>query len=206
MVRQLLILAAASALAAPCAALAQGAVTYRCTTKDGKKYYGSSIPRECFGQRIEELNSRGMVVKRIDVESDNKSKADKEAGAVKKREQDAHYKEESRRNRALLATYTSEKDLEEARRRALTENQRAVSEVQAHIASIKKDQNRLTKELDFYTGKNKPPAKLNEEIKNAEIDLNAQEGLLEAKKKEVAIINAKYDDDKKRYRELTGKK
>ena len=30
-----------------------------------------------------------------------------------------------------------------------------------------------------------------------------QEGLLETKKKEAQAINAKYDDDRKRYRELT---
>ena len=209
MALQLATIAIVALLAAPFDALAQqqgGPVTYRCTAKDGKKYYGSSIPRECLGQRIEELNARGMVVKRYDAEGDDKSKAEKELSAAKKREQDTHFKEESRRNRALLATYTSEKDLEDARKRALAENQRAVAEVQARILGIKKDQTRLTKELEFYSGKNKPPARLNEEISNAEIDLRAQEGLLEAKKKEVDVINAKYDDDKKRYKELTGRK
>ena len=46
--------------------------------------------------------------------------------------------------------------------------------------------------------------KLEEDVKNAEIDLKAQLGLLEAKKKEVNSINAKYDEDKRRYLELTG--
>ena len=208
MALQLATLTVVALLAAPFEALAQqgGPVTYRCTAADGKKYYGSTIPRQCFGQKIEELNARGMVVKRYDAEGDDKSKAEKEANAAKKREQDTHFKEESRRNRALLATYTSEKDLEDARKRALAENQRAVAEVQGRIAGIKKDQIRLTKELEFYSGKNKPPARLNEEISNAEIDLRAQEGLLEAKKKEVDVINAKYDDDRQRYRQLTGKK
>jgi len=36
-----------------------------------------------------------------------------------------------------------------------------------------------------------------------DIDLKAQEDLLEAKKREVAAINAKYDQDKKRYVEAT---
>ena len=209
MAPQLATIAVVALLAAPFDdALAQqgGPVTYRCTAADGKKYYGSTIPRQCFGQRIEQLNARGMVVKRYDAESDDKAKAEKEMSAAKKRELEAVSKETSRRNRALLATYTSEKDLEDARKRALADNQRAVAEVQARIAGIKKDQNRLTKELEFYTGKNKPPAKLTEEITNTEIDIKAQEGLLEAKKKEVDIINAKYDDDKKRYRELTGRK
>ena len=52
-------------------------------------------------------------------------------------------------------------------------------------------------------GKNQPPQKLQQDIANAKIDIRAQETLLAAKKKEVDTINAKYDDDKKRYLELT---
>jgi hypothetical protein len=40
-------------------------------------------------------------------------------------------------------------------------------------------------------------------MKNAEIDLKAQENLLAAKKKEVDTINAKYDEDRKRFADLT---
>jgi hypothetical protein len=47
------------------------------------------------------------------------------------------------------------------------------------------------------------PARLTADLKNSEIDLKAQEELLAVKKKEVIVINAKYDDDKKRYIELT---
>ena len=203
MARYLAVLAAFALLVAPLAALAQSAVTYRCTAKDGKKYYGSTIPRQCMGQPIEQLNVRGMVVKRMDAEGDDKARADKEVELARKRELDTAAKEESRRNRALLATYTSEKGIEEARRRTLAENQKTTIEVQLRIEGIKKDQVRLTKELEFYQGKNKPPAKLLEELKNAEIDVKAQEDLLAAKKREISTINAKYDDDRKRYTELT---
>ena len=204
MARHLAGLAMFALLFAPLAALAQPqGVTYRCTAKDGKKYYGSTIPRQCMGQPIEQLNARGMVVKRMDAEGDDKARAEKEVELVRKRELYTAAKEESRRNRALLATYTSEKDIEEARRRSLAENQKTTLEVQLRIDGIKKDQVRLTKELEFYQGKNKPPAKLLEEIKNAEIDVKAQEDLLGAKKREISTINAKYDDDRKRYIELT---
>jgi len=204
MARHLAGLAIFALLVAPLAALAQPqTVTYRCTAKDGKKYYGSTIPRQCMGQPIEQLNARGMVVKRMDAEGDEKARAEKEVELARKRELDTAAKEESRRNRALLATYTSAKDIEEARRRTLAENQKTTLEVQLRIEGIKKDQVRLTKELEFYQGKNKPPAKLLEELKNAEIDIKAQEDLLGAKKREITTINAKYDDDRKRYLELT---
>jgi hypothetical protein len=195
-------LAALVLAALPLAAEAQG-LTYRCATKDGKKYYGSTIPKQCAGQPVEQLNAQGIVVRRFTPEGEDKDKADKAAEAAKRKGEDNAAKEASRRNRALLATYTSEKDVEEARRRELEENHKAMSEIQQRIENIKKDQTRLTKELEFYSGKNKPPAKLTEEIEAVKLQLKAQEGLLAAKKKEVETINARYDDDKKRYTELT---
>jgi hypothetical protein len=194
----------AAALALPLAAQAQ--TTYRCTGTDGKKYYGSTIPMQCGGQPVEQLNSQGRVMRRIDPEGDEKAKADKEAAEAKKREEELATREETRRSRALLATYTSERDIEDARHRALTDNQKAVDDVQGKIDAIKKRRAGFDKELEFYKGK-EPPQRLTSDIKNAEIDLKAQEDLMAAKKKEVANINSKYDEDKKRYHELTkGKK
>jgi hypothetical protein len=112
-------------------------------------------------------------------------------------------KEEGRRNRALLATYTSDKDIEQARSRALKDNEAAVKDIEGKIAAIKKKQAAQKKELDFYQGKNQPPAKLAQDIKNADFDIKTQEELMASKKREVAQINARYDDDKKRYDELT---
>jgi hypothetical protein len=193
------LLAAGLALA-PFAADAQ---SYRCVGKDGKKYYGQSVPPQCLGMPVEQLNAQGMVTKRFDAAASAAEREKKAAEEDERKKREAITKEEGRRNRALLATYTSEKEIENARARALQENQAAVKDVETKIAALKQRRGDLIKELDFYQGKNKPPVKLAEDIKNSEIDLNAQEGLLAAKKKEVDSINAKYDDDKKRYIELT---
>jgi len=199
-------------MAAACALMiaplvAQAQVTYRCTTSEGKKYYGSAIPMQCMGHPIEQLNAQGLVIRRIDPEGEEKARAEKAAAAAKSREEESANREEQRRNRALLATYTSERDIEEARQRALADNQNAVREVETKIDAIKKRRSGYDKEMEFYQdnkkGTSKAPAKLLEDIKNAEIDLKAQEGLLAAKKKEVDGINAKYDEDKKRYIQLT---
>jgi hypothetical protein len=189
---------------APLLAFAQ--VTYRCSGADGKRYYGSTIPPQCYGRPVEQINKQGTVVRRIDPEGEAKERAEKEANLAKKKEEDIAAKEETRRNRALLATYTSERDIEDARRRALADNEKAVKEVEQKIDGLKKTRAKYEKELDFYkdkkTGETKPPAKLTNDIANADIDLKAQEDLLAAKKKEVSVINAKYDEDKKRFGEL----
>ena len=201
-----LLLIGGALLIAPLAAQAQA--TYRCTGNDGKKYYGSTIPMQCVGRPVEQLNSQGLVVRRIDPEGEEKARLQKEAAAEKKKEEEATSREETRRSRALLATYTSERDIEEARRRALEDNERAVHEVETKIEALRKRRAGYEKELAFYQdGKDKkkggPPAKLTNDIKNSDIDLKAQEDLLAVKKKEVNVINAKYDEDKKRYLEAT---
>jgi hypothetical protein len=204
------ILTAAALILAPLAAHAQRSneqYTYRCTGKDGKKYYGQTIPQTCFGQPLELINKQGLMVKRIDPEGDEKARLAKEAEAEKKRELEAAQKEANRRHHALLATYTSEKDIEESRKRDLANHQRGVQEVESRIGEIKRRQAQYQKELALFqeTGNGAPPARLQQEITNAEIDLKAQQSLLDAKKRDAANINARYDEDRRRYREAVGK-
>ena len=205
------VFAAAALMLAPLAADAQTnkeQYTYRCVGKDGKKYYGQTIPDACLGRPLELINKQGLVVKRIDLEGEEKARLAKEAEAEKKREAELAEKDSVRRTRALLATYTSEKDIEDSRNRDLRNHDKGVQEVLKRIEDIKKRQQQFQKELALFNeaGKGSPPARLQEEITNAEIDLKAAQSLLEAKKKETQAINARYDDDKRRYQEAVGKK
>jgi len=198
-------LAACALALLPSQAAAQSAqTTFRCTGKDGKKYYGQTIPGQCIGQPVEEIDKNGNLIRRIENQS-AEDRALKKAADKKKSEEAAAKKEEDRRNRALLATYSSEKDIEEARARALTDNQQSIKEIQGRIDQIKKRQAQLAQEMEFYK-KNPAPQKLQGDVKQAQTDLDAQQNLLEVKKKEVESINARYDEDKRRFLALTGKK
>jgi len=184
---------------------AQAQMTYRCTGADGKRYYGSTIPMQCMGHPVEQLNAQGLLVRRIDPEGEQKEREAKAAAAAKAKEEENATREESRRNRALLATYTSERDIEAARARALEDNHSAVQQVETRIDALKKRRAGYDKELEFYQdkkGNTKPPAKLLEDIDSVDGDIKAQQGLLAAKKKEVELINAKYDQDKQRFIQL----
>ena len=166
--------------------LAVAAQSYRCVGKDGKKYYGQSVPTECLGQPIEQLNAQGLVVKKIDAQASADARAKKEAEEAERKKREAVSREESRRDRALLATYTSEKDVDEARTRALEGNRQQLKEVEARIADLTKRR----------TAAN---------AASIDTEMKAQEGLLAAKRKEAEAINHRYDDDRKRYVELTKK-
>ena len=197
MLRAILVIAIA---AVPMAAEAQ---SFRCVGKDGKKYYGQSIPPACLGMPVEELNAQGIVTKRFDAAASAAEREKKAADEEVRKKREIVTKEEGRRNRALLATYTDEKDIESSRGRALQGNEAAVKDIQRRIDALRKRQEELKKELEFFQGKNKPPAKLSDDIRNIDFDVKTQEDLMAAKKKEVSLINSRYDDDKKRYTELT---
>ncbi|MGH8764203.1 MAG: hypothetical protein ACRET8_00645, partial [Burkholderiales bacterium] len=159
-------------------AAAQG-LSYRCVGADGKKYYGSSLPPQCVGQPVEQLNAQGMVVKRVGPAASAAEREAKAADEVERKKREVVSKEEGRRNRALLATYTSESDIESSRKRALKDNEIAVKDIERRIDAMKKKQAGLQKEFDTASKANaKPPAKLGDDLRNADFDIKTQEGLL----------------------------
>jgi hypothetical protein len=169
--------------------LSAGAQSYRCVGADGKKYYGQSVPPQCVGQVVEQLNAQGSVVKRIDAQASAEQRAKKEAEDAEGRKRAAQAKDQGRRDQALLATYTSEKDVESARGRALEDNKRLVKELQERIAALK------ARRTAAKTAKDDLPA--------IDSELKMREEMLAGRQKEAQAINARYDEDKKRYVEIT---
>ena len=190
-----------TALAAAPAAAQQR--MYKCVDSKGKTYYTQIPPPECLGRDTQELNKAGILKKTERPVSPAELKA-REAERKKKLERGDKGREERRKKEALLATYPSEKDIEDARARALKEAQAAIAETERRVANAHKRSKELESEKEFFV-KKPLPAKLKQEITNNEIDIKNQTALLEAKKKEISTINAKYDDDKRRYIELTSK-
>jgi flagellar biosynthesis GTPase FlhF len=180
-------------------ALAQTMI--KCVDDKGKVYYGQTMPKECLGKSSQEMNRAGMVVKRNETLTAEQLAAIEEQ-KKKKAEEDALAREERRKNQALLNTYSSEKDIEEARSRSLRENELSIKDIEKRMSAGQKRHKDLENEKEFYAKKTLPP-KLAQDLKNNEIEMGSQQDLLEAKKKQVEIINAKYDEDKRRYVELT---
>jgi hypothetical protein len=185
--------------------------SYRCVTKSGRKYYGSTVPPQCRGELVEALSAQGTVLFRIDPPLTPEQKAAKAAEERKAAEAQAAQREEerkaqiqARRDRALLQTYADEQDIERVRQRALADNHVAAAQVEARIAQLKRRQAKLAKESAKYTTSDMP-AKLLQDTRAVSYDLTLQEQLLNTRKKEAQEINARYDEEKRKYRELTGR-
>ena len=175
---------------------------FKCKDDKGKTYYTQTPPTECLGKEIDELSKQGRVVKKREAAMTPEQIAAREAEDKRKKEEELAAKEEKRKNQALLNTYSSEKDIEDSRQRALKQAEQATKEIDKRIAEAQQRAKELAAEKEFYA-KKPMPKKLQDQIKNNEIDIKAQQEMLAAKKKELGEINAKYDEDKRRYLELT---
>lgn len=183
---------------------ALGQYMYKCKDARGKTYYTQLPPPECLGRETQELNKSGTVIRKDEPVRalTPEQQAARAADLKKKQEADEKAREERRKNLALLNTYASEKDIDNARENAVKEAEAAIKETEKRIAGAQQRRKDLDKEKEFYV-KKPLPLKLRQDIGNIEIEIKNQTELVEAKKKEISIINAKYDEDKRRYVELT---
>ena len=184
--------------------------SYRCVGADGKKYYGSTRPAQCAGVAVEALSGQGTLLRRIEPPLTPEQRAAKEAAAQKeaaaeqaKLDAANAAKVQQRRDQALLQTYTSEKDIELVRQRALADNMKAQQEVERRVALLKKRQDDLGKQAAAIKAGKAPSGTFEQDVKALAYDLQLQERLLESRRKEAESINAKYDEEKRKYLELT---
>jgi len=195
-------------------ALKQRVRSYRCVTKAGRKYYGSTIPPQCAGEPVEALSAQSTVLFRIEPPLTPEQRAAQAAEAEKsaaaeeaRRESETAARVQSRRDQALLQTYASEKDIEMVRQRALTDNRAAAAQVETRIGMLRQRQDKFSREAAKYTKTGEaPPHQFEQDVRAVAYDLSLQEQLLESRRKEAAAINARYDEEIRKYRELTGKK
>jgi hypothetical protein len=191
-----------------CALLAAGTAgaqkLYKYVDENGRTRYTDRPPIDMTGRASEQLNSQGTVVKRNSAALTPEEIAAREEEERKKREAAAIAREENRKNRALLATYPSIKDIDDARERALANNTEATRQIKLRIADLDKRREKLKKQAELGEGGDLAASLNKRSLHEVESDLRAQNALLEVKEKEVEAINARYDEDRRRYLQITG--
>jgi len=196
-------------LFASSAVLALGATAqtriYCCDDAKGRKVCGDFLPTECQGRAYEERDNRGFVSKNVEAPLTAEQQARREAEQAKKEEQKKKAAEERRRTLALLSTYSSEKDINSARDRALAELNKTMKQSQQRLEEANKKKKKLESDKEFYKGK-AVPEQVKADIRENEKEIKAQQTAVDDKLKEMEDVRIRFAEEKKRYLELTGKK
>ena len=183
-------------------AVAQSRI-YTCKDANGKTITSDRQLPECQGREGRVLSGQGTTVKKIDAPLTPEQLAAREAEEQRKRAVDERRREQLRKDKALLNTYASLDDIESKRQRALSQVEREARESERRISLLERQAGENRSEADFYK-KKAMPSDLKRRLDENEAALKAEKNLFDQKKDEVAQVNVKFDEDKKRYLDLIG--
>jgi len=179
---------------------ARGA-TYKWVDEKGLVHYSDKMPSDAVNGAHVELDKQGRQVKKIDPAL-TADEVRARAADVERRKQESKEQEVlARRDRALLASYTREEELDLARARALTTIDGQMQSARVYAAALAKRQQELNEKKQSFGSKGAPPA-IDRELESVDSELAKTNALLETKKQESLSVAAKYDADKQRWRML----
>ncbi len=176
---------------------------YTCKDASGKTLTSDRPIPECRGREGRVLSTQGTTVRKIEAPLTEEQQAARAAEEEKKKELAVKRAEQLRKDKALLGTYQNIDDLESKRQRGLLEVVREMKGAERRVATLQNQEKELLQELEFFKKKQIPPD-IKRRVDENEGALRAERSLMKSKKDEIAQVNLKFDEDKKRYQELTG--
>jgi vacuolar-type H+-ATPase subunit I/STV1 len=194
--------AALSALALLCTTGPAHAATYKWVDEKGVVHYTDKLPPEEVNKARVELNKQGVQVKATEPAPTPEQRRAKAQEEERQKQLAKEQAEIARKDRALLSSYTSESEIDLARNRSLRTIESVVQSSKAYGEQLGKRKAGLeARKTTEFANKPMPPA-IERELESINSELAKQEDLLALKQKEIVAVNAKYDADKKRWREL----
>ena len=184
----------------------------KCWTNDeGVRECGNAIPPEYAEKRNETLNERGMTV---DVQE--RAKTEEELAAERRREQEqarreesekARRKEQARRDRVLLATFTSVDDIKASRDRKIAAIEATIELNERSLEKLRGKLKKMEQRAAGLERRGKPvPETLQGDMERLRQQIAEKESFLENKRQEKQALKDKYAADIRRFRKLTAEK
>lgn len=176
-----------------------------CNDERGKQVCGDILPAACVGRAHREISQSGSVVRNVEAPLTAEQKALRAVEERKKKEAEEAEREQRRLDAALMQTYSSEADIDLMRQRSEADVHKAIAAALSKIEEAKVRRVKYENEAEFYKKKTLPP-EIERGLKESDVEIKAQMELVDAKKKELDVIHAKYDEDKRRYLDLKNRR
>ena len=177
---------------------------YKWVDAQGNVHYTDTPPPQSAGQGSSEVKKSGTVIKSSESteERNKRLAAEKEAAERKKAAQ-----EQARKDRALLGTYTSEKEIDLARDRSLEHHQSMINGAEARLKQLEPSLNKLEEKIKAATKNGKPaPAHLQQQYDAKQAEVEGARRIILTNQEAMVAVRERYEADKQRFRELTAKR
>ncbi len=185
------------------AVLPAQAKMYKWVDDKGNVHYTDTLPPAAASQGNAELNKTGNVVRKTESAEERQKRLAAEAEAAERKKIAA---EQARKDRALLATYTTEQEIDLARDRALEHHNLIVKSTQARLKQIEPGAKDLEKKVKAASKNGKPvPEHLQQQHDARRAEVEDARSTIKTNQEAMVKVRERYEAEKLRFRELTAK-
>jgi chromosome segregation ATPase len=166
---------------------------------------GDKVPPEYQDSATKELNQRGVTIKQSDAALTAEQRRAQQAEAERKQAEEQKREEQRRSDKAILDTFTTEKEIDLKRSRDAQQLELSLETLQTNLKNANDRQAEGRARIEQFRKNQKPvPPAVQAEFDRTEGDKAKIESQIAQKRKDVAALNQKYDEIKKRFAELQG--
>lgn len=177
---------------------------YKWVDENGEIQYGDRVPPQYATTQRSVINDQGRTLKVYEAAKSPEEKAEAEALGKKRAEEKKLADQQAVRDHSLLSTYSSEEDMLLARDSKVASVDTLIQLTNSRLDSMQKRLNELTDDAaEFERSGKKLPEGLVNQMKSIKEQIRQNEEFVKSKQNEKGEIARKFDDDIKRYRELT---
>jgi len=177
---------------------------YKWVDETGEIQYGDRVPPRYATTERSVINDQGRTVKVYAAPKSPEEKAEAQALAEQRAEEKKIAEQQAVRDHSLFSTYSSEEDMLLARDSKVSSVETLIQLTKSRLDSMQKRLSELTNEAaEFERSGKKLPGGLVNQMKIIREQILQNEAFVKAKENEKEQIANKFDEDIKRYRELT---
>lgn len=172
----------------------------KCVDDKGRtQYYDKTPPPECQGKTTIEMSNRGVVTKKNEPAAGPMSAED----LAKRKAEEQKIIDAKRRDTALLSTYTNEKEIDLARDRNVQPVELTIKGIEPRLKTAQSRLDGLRKQAaEAEKAKSPMLASIKEDVVSSEREVKRLQDELANRQKDLETIKARFEADKKRFREL----
>jgi hypothetical protein len=176
---------------------------YLCKDASGKAHTSDRPIAECADRAVREFSSNGLLKREVPAPLTAEQKRQKQLEEERRKAAEAALAEQRQADRALLARYRNEADIEIARKRALEILQEQFNRQMIVVSDAEKRLKDAQAEIARAKAAKDAQPTMQRRLEESDQALRDEKKRLQDAEADVAQFNAKFDATLKRYRELT---